>query len=554
LKRISFLLFSIAILIACSNSKSEKETEQKNPNFLKAVKYRDNHETDSAFKYYNTAKEEFLLQKDSLYIAKCLVNMAIIATEKGDHFGGQELSLNAFAYLNQNDKSYYSSIRANFNNLGIANYKLRNYSEALKFYDNAIKFADNSNDKFVYLNNKAKAYEELRNYKDAIEIYTQVITSSEKNSSTYAMALANLASAKWLQNVNYNAAPELRSALFIHEQNHELFGQNFCFARLADFYSEKNNSLAVSYANKMYVVARELNSPIDKLEALYKLVKLSSPQQSKQYFFAYEKLDDSLQLARANAKNQFALIRYNTLKLEKDNAEKEYQLTKQKIIIYEVVTVGCLIGIFLTLWYRKRKKVLQKEKELEVKKTELRYVKKVHDRVANKIYNTMMEVENADDIDRKTIADKLESIYNISRDISYESNEIDHRLQFAHQLSQMLNNYSSGSIEIIINGNGQELWLDVGEDIKSEIIILLQELMTNMMKHSQATVVQLLFKRIENQIQIDYIDNGIGVEGKPLYKNGLTNTGNRITDINGTINFDTTVSKGLKIEISFPVI
>ena len=59
------------------------------------------------------------------------------------------------------------------------------------------------------------------------------------------------------------------------------------------------------------------------------------------------------------------------------------------------------------------------------------------------------------------------------------------------------------------------------------------------------------FSQENNQIRINYTDNGIGIsELKP--KNGLQNTGNRINNINGQLIFDTENNNGLKIIISFP--
>jgi tetratricopeptide (TPR) repeat protein len=556
-KRLLILSFSILFVSSCIRKRTELKKDIENKFYDRAFEFNEKKETDSAFLNFNKAKDLFLQRKDSLGAGKCLVQMGIISTDRGDYFGGQELALNALSFFDEKNQDHRVYIKSNYNNMGLATYRLKDYENSIRIYDLAIKFSDDSLHTRIYLNNKANSYRELKNYDEAIKIYNSILKDAYKDKKEYARALTNLSFTKWLQNYNYNAGPELLKALHIREKEDDFWGQNSSYSHLSDYYKIKHPDSSLSYAIKMYNVAKQINSPDDELTALQKMIGLNHPNDIKQYFEKHTQLADSLETSRNMAKNQFALIRYDAeknkvdfLNAQAENAQKENSILRKNILLGFLI-VSLILSYFL---YKKRRKRLQQEKELEVKKTELRYVKKVHDRVANKIYNTMMEVENADDIDRKTIADKLESIYNISRDISYESNEIDHRLQFAQQLSQMLNNYSSDSIEIIINGNGQELWLDVEEDIKSEIIILLQELMTNMMKHSQATVVQLLFKRIENQIQIDYIDNGIGVEGKPLYKNGLTNTGNRITEINGTINFDTTVSKGLKIEISFPVI
>jgi gentisate 1,2-dioxygenase len=65
---------------------------------------------------------------------------------------------------------------------------------------------------------------------------------------------------------------------------------------------------------KMYNAAKEIKNPDDQLEALQKLIALEPSEKSKFYFSKYQKINDSLQNARSKAKNQFALIRYETEK------------------------------------------------------------------------------------------------------------------------------------------------------------------------------------------------------------------------------------------------
>ena len=82
---------------------------------------------------------------------------------------------------------------------------------------------------------------------------------------------------------------------------------------------------------------------------------------------------------------------------------------------------------------------------------------------------------------------------------------------------------------------------------------MVRELMVNMKKHSQASHVAVKFDKINNTVEIQYKDNGIGISGDLIYKNGLRNTASRIEAINGTITFDTKIEKGLKVNLSFPV-
>ena len=72
--------------------------------------------------------------------------------------------------------------------------------------------------------------------------------------------------------------------------------------------------------------------------------------------------------------------------------------------------------------------------------------------------------------------------------------------------------------------------------------------MTNMRKHSEATVVVISAKQVGNTVQIAYVDNG---KGGPITKgNGLRNVENRIHSVNGTIIFDINQNQGIKVKMS----
>lgn len=560
MKRLILLLLSfILFLCSCLSDKLKKEKLENNVFYDKAFEYREKEKLDSAFLYFNKAKDFFLLQNDSLGTAKCLVNMAIISTDKGDYFGGQEIALNALSYFNRKKEDQYPYIHSNFNNLGIASYKLKDYANALRFYDSAIEFASDSLDKSLYLNNKAKTYQELKRFKEALKIYTNIIRGTNHDRKEYARALTNISITKWLQNRNYNASSELLKALYIREKENDLWGQNSSFYHLSDFYATKRPDSALFYARKMYQVALELNSPDDKWEALQKLVKLSPPKEAKYYFEVYQKLGDSLQTARNAAKNQFALIRYETekhkadnLKLQKDNTEKKYQLIKQKTLLISGLAFAFFAIIVSIVLYKKRKQKLQLEAQNTIRENQLRTSKKVHDVVANGLYRVMTEIENQDNFDKEEVLDKLENMYEKSRDLSYEELDFTGH-NFHKKISSLLTSFASENIKIILVSNTEDLWKKVDANVKYEIEHILQELMVNMKKHSSASNVAIRFEQKDNRITIYYTDNGIGMLPEQQFKNGLTNTGNRIISIDGEIIFDTKVEKGLKIQISFPI-
>ena len=545
-------------MVSCTKTKESNinETEKRadNPYYEKAWLYLDQKNPVHAFQNFNKAKEIYLKNNDSLGVGKCLMNMGIILADQGDYFGAQETSLEATKYFKENNKQDYYYIDSNYNNLGIICLNLKDYKKAIEFYNKAIKFSNKKEDVQMYLNNKAKTFQETKNYNEALKIYNKILEGESKNKNEYSRALSNFAYTQWLQNPKNNYDFEFYKALNIRLKEKDLWGLNASYSHLADYYTQKKPDSALIYATKMYDVAKTLKSPDDQIEALQKLIILENPEKSKQYFLTYQKLNDSLQTARSKAKNQFALIRYETeknkadfQKAQADNVKKQNQILKQ----YAGLGILGLVLIGGGVWYRRRKKILQQEKELEVKKTELRYSKKVHDVVANGIHRVMTKLENQEHIDKETMLDDLEIVYEKSRDISYD-HEKNNDLPFGEKLTEMLKYYSSDDLQLVIIGNEEIQWDKLNKNIQAEVFYVLQELMTNMKKHSKATRVVIRMHRINEEITIRYTDNGLGCD-KLSPKNGIKNTGNRMESIGGTINFDAVSGEGFKAELKFSV-
>ena len=558
MKRFNLLLFIICLL-SCTSSDSKKQKKEINTFYEKAFAYRENGQIDSAFFYFTKAKDLALLQKDSLIVGNCLINLAIISTDIGDYWNGQKISFNAFSYLNKEKKKDHVYISSNYNNLGKATLNLRDYENAIQFYDLAIQFATNLLDTNLYLNNKAYTYQETKQYKKALDIYNLILKTASKNKGEYARTLSNISFTKWLLDQNHNPSSGLLKALDIREKENDLWGQNSSYYYLADYYAKRKPDSALYYAHKMYVVAKKLKSNDDQLFALQKLIKFSPAPLSKQYFETYLKLDDSAQVIRNTAKNQFALIRYRVeeskaenLVLQKDNTEKKYQLIKQKSLL-----IGGLIFAFFTIvisivLYKKRKQRLELAAQNTIRENQLRTSKKVHDVVANGLYRVMTEIENREDIDKEHILDKIDDMYQKSRDISYDQPQTTNP-HFNDKLTKLLQTFETETIKVVALGNTAQLWEKVTTEVSYEVEHILQELLVNMDKHSQATEVTLQFEQSDNHINIYYTDNGIGLSKDTVFKNGLTNTGNRIAHIHGSLTFDTETEKGLNIKLSFPI-
>lgn len=559
------LLLSAFILgIFACNKKENTIIPIKDINYDKAESLFIKNNNDSAFYYFN----KFVANsKDSLHVAMSYNYMSVIQSNAGDYFGAQESLMLSLKFLDGEKEKDFGCLSSNYNELGLNSINLKRYElaitycdKALFYYNKAIKYSKGTGLDLIILNNKALAYQKVKEYAQALKIYNEIIPKKSKNQKEYARILSNIAKTKWLQNPAYNAAPDFFKALGIREKENDVWGLNASYAHLTEYYKQTRPDSALVYAGKMYEVAKKLNSPDDKIEALQKLIELGPPEQTKKYFETYRTLDDSLQTARNAAKNQFALIRYGVEKnkadnliLQKDNTEKNYQIIKQRILLAFTVLLILAGSVISSIWYKKRNQRMALEAKNTIRENQLKTSKKVHDVVANGLYRVMAEIENQDSLDKDHILDKLEVMYEKSRDISYEEPQLADQ-NFQEKISELLKSFATETTKVVVYmGNTKELWKKVSTEAKYELEHVLQELMVNMSKHSKANNVAVRFEHKDNYLNVYYADNGIGISEKTQFNNGLTNTGNRMNNIHGEIIFDTKAEKGLKIKISFPV-
>ena len=548
MKKLLPLVFVCLSLLSCIRQEKKLSKDVLKEKYDKANDFFDVNRYDSAFYYYNMVVSS---SPDSLLVGKSLFNMSITQSVQGDYFGSGESAVKSLNYFDQSQTSYLAAV---YNTIAVNKTYLKDYQEAANWYKKSIAINSNDKDSLMFQNNLAVIHSKLKEYDTAKQIFKQLLKNDTVKASANLLAkvIDNYSYIKWLENPSYKASPGLLKALMIRKKGNDLWGQNASFAHLADYYSKNNPDSALWYAANMYEIANKLNSADDRLEALQKLIRLSPAEATKRYFEIYQRLDDSLLTARNAAKNQFAIIHYETekhkadnLKLQKDNTEKTYQLILVIISTF-LLFIG---GVF---WYKKRKQKLALEAQHAIRESQLKTSKRVHDVVANGLYRVMTEIENQGIINKEHMLDKIEDLYEKSRDISYEKQEIN-TVHFHEKVSDLLTSFATENTKMLIAGNAPDLWARVNVEVQYEIMHILQELMVNMKKHSGASNVGVRFEQKLNRIHIYYTDNGVGMEENTQRNNGLRNTGNRIDTIKGAITFDTKVEKGLKIQISFPL-
>lgn len=543
---IAFIM--LLILSAC---KKQKESGQTMSSWYLHKAAYDNYLglRDSAFYYFNRVIET---SKDSLEKGTAYFGIAGLELEDGDYYSSQESLTSALRTLNEEDTSHYTMISAGYNTLANATLELKEYDSAFQNYYRSLGFAPYEDLKAHVLNNLGVAHQRIMQYEKAIAMFDSAMAKNIKDTLLKAKVISNLARTKWLVNPTYNSVPEFMEALRLKEAVNDSLGMNASLAHISEYYAKSRPDSALYYALKRLAIANMLQDPADRLEAVGKLAVISPSEESRKYAAEYIRLSDSLNDARSQARNKYALIRFDVEKGRKDNLNLQKHIGRQRLLIWGTVVFAVLIILGLVWRARARRARLKQEADNAIRESALKTSQKVHDVVANGLYKIMNELEHNLAIDKEPLLDRIEELYEKSRDISYEQVTVN-KADYSRQIQQLITSLAGSQVELEVTGNEKSFWDKTNKTQKQQLQFVIEELMINMKKHSRANKVWLRFSEENGNGRIDYKDNGVGIpEGLEL-GNGLSNTVNRIKSINGQVIFGKSSEEGASISIRFPL-
>ncbi|PWK18579.1 tetratricopeptide repeat-containing sensor histidine kinase [Xanthomarina spongicola] len=500
-----------------------------------------------AFVFYRNKKDENLKQQDTLNAIYNLRQIAIIQKKLGILYDSETTAIEALTLLEKLpfEKTTKESKAGIYNHLGRVYSEMQDYTNAIIYYKKALDIAETEVQDLVLRNNIAYAHIKEGRFSLALKEFATILNDSEKynDSIIIARTLNNLGVVKGkLQDStalrDFEKALEIRLSL---GNNSDILGS---YLDLSVYYEDKGDLVQSRYyAQNAYKLAKLSNNPTHLAHALSLLLDLKEDDE----VHSYKQLMDSIQTANLLIEGKYASKKYALAKQEALANDRLLQLEKEKNYkyLYGFLAIFILSLGVITAFFQKHR--FKKQKQLEIYNTELRISKKVHDEVANGVYHIMTKIQH-EEKNNEAVLDDLEIIYNKTRDISREHNEIPIDENYHDLLFDILLASKSSEVNIIIKGLTKINWEDISDVKKITIYRVLQELMTNMSKHSQASLVVVDFKETARKTTISYSDNGIGCT---LNKNnGLLNVENRIHTLNGSITFKSQTKQGFHVLIS----
>ncbi|WP_027395327.1 tetratricopeptide repeat-containing sensor histidine kinase [Aquimarina latercula] len=537
------------------------------------IHYRKKQVLDSAYYFFYNSNKIYTAFGNQKKINKvdyihdqgtALIDLAKLSRKVKDYNESEALTVKAIEKFELSGNASYIPI--SYINLGIIAKQLGRFDDAIKYHLETIKHSKGTSKDTLYkaisYNNIGTTYKSQQKYDRAIEYYKKALSYKyflSTRPKRYALYTDNLGYAKFLANKdNDSAFYLLNKAYQIRDSLNDLKGLTTSYLHLSEYYQSNNNNSSKEFAEKAKESATTINENTELLQAYDLLAQVSPPEEGRKYAMEYIKLNDSLTKRDNQFRDKFARIRFESENLEKENQQKSEEIqevqNQNTVYLLGILLLATFIGFIIYFSRQRTKYLAQQNKIVEFQaayETETRISKRLHDEIGNDIFQVMMQYQN--DPHDPQITKKLNTAYTKARDISRENSEFEVDETYLEELTDMLTNYTKNNIRLVLRGIDKIGWDTTDKNLKITIYRVLQELMTNMQKHSKADLVAVVFKNEKNKILIKYSDNGVGIQKEEIKsKNGLRNTEKRILAINGTIVFDSEKNKGFKAEIVIP--
>jgi len=284
----------------------------------------------------------------------------------------------------------------------------------------------------------------------------------------------------------------------------------------------------------------------------------------------YIAIKDSL-YSRSNA-NTLAYFQtlYETEKKERELVEKNtnIQLLEndndnfKRVVFFISLAIVCLFGLLLL--YRNQRnlrdnKLVQEKYSQELLVSQelerMRISKDLHDGIGQQllVLKNMLIMSGNDDA-KQMVDSTIDEIRTISRDLHpFQLQELGITKAIEHTLNQIDENTS-----LFISSDIDNIDNIFNKQQEVNIYRIVQESLSNILKHSKAEASKISVKRFSNKVNIIIVDNGTGFDFQEKFQDikslGLKTLLERTKFLNGHMKIQSKINEGTLVEFQFPTV
>ncbi len=448
--------------------------------------------------------------------------------------------------------------------LGDANFKLNEYSEAKSNYEKAFegakKFGDLAQELEVNLK-LGRLAEAEGDYDQAFTLYNQTREKGLDSGITVfyfegTIRVAHL----FYREKNYEAATAALSVAYVNAIERE----NLNYQKEVLDIQRRTFAATGDYQNA-YAVMTQLDGVTEQISAQ------QQQRINKELEVQYETLQKEKEITS----------------LQEDQILKAAELDRQKTIKYAFL-IGFLIILIpvmalLYLYYQKiqtQSELVKKQEEINQQKVtaliqeqELNLIKasiegqdeerkriaqELHDSIGGNLAGIKLQFASmeGDSKKLKSLTGQIDETYQLVRDISHTL--IPKKFKenaFTELIQEYIKSISNtGELEVAFHPHPEREINAIEEKHQMEIYKIIQELMTNTLKHAEASKVDIHLSLINNELSLLFEDNGKGFETTNSSDGiGFENIKNRIQELSGILHIDSALERGTVVSIEIPI-
>jgi len=566
--------------------------------FEKAQKLKDKNQI--AYGYFYQARyydklgpynESVILYMQALAIFKALDNTAQVSRcyyKLGfNHFKLADYDLGLDYYFKSlkldEERNYKPGIALTLERIGKLYLNTGDFYKARESFERALNIFIELKDDFRMLMNEsciavtyqkeAMRYDNDSLFYKAIDLYKVLLPkSSKKSPETHATLLQNIGSSyRFLKQYDKSLEYLIKSLPIQVELGLHKDSAHTC-NDIAETYLDMNQlSKAKKYALKAVNFARGYALQQERY-AYYVLYLIEEKTQNFESslvnYKKYQKLQDSIfSLEKTNKINDLR-IKYESDKqrLKIENQESNIALLDAKNSVKnQWLIFGSLglLSVFLLFTISKSKNNAKKEKKQQEKFSQnlmesqemerTRIAKELHDSVGQKLTLIKRKSQNTKQIELTNLTnDALEEVRSISRGL-YPA--LLKELGLSRSLTQLVNEYDEQT-ELFYTMDIDIIDSYFTETASLNFYRLIQECLTNIVKHAKAKSVTVSIKKEKNSVIAFIADNGKGFDLEDSKKQnslGLKTIFERIKILEGKLSIDSKLNTGTNFILTIPV-
>jgi signal transduction histidine kinase len=524
--------------------------------------------------------------KDSIAVAEVKRHIGVASYFRGEYNVAAKNYFESISILEKNAKP--EKLAPVYNELAKLYRKTRDLDKAAENYRKAESIFRQLKDTggiSMILNESGVVYEYKADYREALKRYSASLdlAASSGDSLGVSYALSNIAGINVIEKKYAVAEKNLLRALRIRERLKDSFAIALTYSDLGAAMNDKGNyAKAVDYLEKSNAIAIRLNYPELQSNNYSELAEVAQRsgdfQKAYDYFLQKSYLRDSIFALEKAKQIEELRAEYETAEKEERIKRQEEKIRLQNYIFIGIAGVVLLSGLLIHSQYRKNKlrqearmkTQLMAQQEMAAKAVieaeeneRQRIARDLHDGVGQMMSAAKMnlsafesEVTFASTEQKET----LEKIIGLVAESCREVRTVSHVMMpnalvknnLATAIREFADKLDDEKLKIHVYTSGLEQRMD--SNIETVLYRVIQECVTNAIKHSNASSLDISLVKEKNEITGAIEDNGKGFDTQVFSDGiGLKNISSRIEYLKGKVDIDSRPGKGTVITFHVPV-